>query len=54
MGLTMMDTCLISAVIEMHRAALVVLAANMQPDPKKQGKEKKPGTTRVSLVFLNV
>jgi hypothetical protein len=32
------------AVIDLHRAALSVLAANMQPDPKKQGKEKKPGT----------
>ncbi len=29
--------------IELHRAALSVLAVNMQPDPKKQGKEKKPG-----------
>jgi hypothetical protein len=33
----------LSEVDDIHRAALAVLAEDMQADPKKQGKEKKPG-----------
>ncbi|MBE0699587.1 MAG: hypothetical protein IH586_21900 [Anaerolineaceae bacterium] len=43
----------LTAVIDLHRAAIAVLAADMQSDPKKQGKEKKPGFHRVGLVFLD-
>ena len=42
-----------SAVTDLYRAATALLAANMQSDPKKQGKEKKPGFHRVGLVFLD-
>jgi hypothetical protein len=34
-----------------ERAALAVLAADMQGDPKKQGKEKKPDGNLVIHVF---
>jgi hypothetical protein len=36
-----------------HSAYAGSLAAQMQADPKKQGKEKKPDENLVSLIFLN-
>lgn len=36
----------------LERAAAVMLATDLQADPKKQGKEKKPDTNLVSRVFL--
>jgi uncharacterized protein YdeI (BOF family) len=42
-----------TAEINLSCTATAFLSANVQPDPKKQGKEKKPGFHRVGLVFLD-